>query len=112
VASKVSQYNIWDEYLTQISGLTACYLRDDLADHENYAPLQAMYACRTWPMCSSILYRRRCRSARTVPRCRAIADIKRTAHYYHAPAMGKCFPSTRASSTWPARSRSAAATSR
>lgn len=22
----------------------------------------------------------------------ALADIKRTAHYYHAPAMGKCFP--------------------
>ena len=30
VASNVSQYNIWDEYLTQVSGLTSCYLRRDL----------------------------------------------------------------------------------
>ena len=44
VASTVSQYNIWDEYLTQISGLTACYLRDDLATQPYYAKLQAMYA--------------------------------------------------------------------
>ena len=22
----------------------------------------------------------------------SLDDIKRTAHYYHAPAMGKCFP--------------------
>ena len=44
VAATVSQYNIWDETLTQTSGLTACFLRPDLAGHERYGRLQAKYA--------------------------------------------------------------------
>jgi hypothetical protein len=90
VASKVSQYNIWDEYLTQISGLTACYLRDDLAAHENYAPLQAMYLQNVADV-QRILFGGDADLRELFPGAE-LADIKRTAHYYHAPAMGKCFP--------------------
>jgi hypothetical protein len=90
VASKVSQYNIWDEYLTQISGLTACYLRDDLAAHVNYAPLQAMYLQNVADV-QRILFGGDADLRELFPGAE-LADIKRTAHYYHAPAMGKCFP--------------------
>ena len=46
VSSNVSQYNIWDEYLTQISGFTTCFLRDDLHSGPNgdyYRKIQGMY---------------------------------------------------------------------
>jgi hypothetical protein len=90
VASKVSQYNIWDEYLTQISGLTACYLRDDLATDPYYARLQAMYAQNAGDV-QRILFGSEADLVELFPGA-ALADIVRTAHYYHAPAMGKCFP--------------------
>jgi hypothetical protein len=90
VASKVSQYNIWDEYLTQISGLTACYLRDDLATQPYYAKLQAMYRQNVWDV-QRILFGSDADLLALFPGA-SLDDIKRTAHYYHAPAMGKCFP--------------------
>jgi len=90
VASSVSQYNIWDEYLTQISGLTACFLRDDLANDPHYAKLQAMYAQNVGDV-QRILFGNDADLEELFPGA-ALADIKRTAHYYHAPAMGKCFP--------------------
>lgn len=90
VASTVSQYNIWDEYLTQISGLTACYLRDDLQAQPYYAKLQAMYAQNVGDV-QRILFGSDTDLLELFPGA-ALDDVKRTAHYYHAPAMGKCFP--------------------
>ncbi len=107
VASTVSQYNIWDEYLTQISGLTACFLRDDLATQPHYAKLQAMYAQSVGDV-QRILFGTDGELLELFPGA-SLDDIKKTAHYYHAPAMGKCFPQLRASNTcpvpWPARER-------
>jgi hypothetical protein len=90
VASTVSQYNIWDEYLAQISGLTACYLRDDLGTQEYYRRLQAMYA-QNVPDVQRILFGSEGDLAELFAGA-SLDDVKRTAHYYHAPAMGKCFP--------------------
>ncbi|MGQ9659566.1 MAG: hypothetical protein ACUVQI_05045 [Thermochromatium sp.] len=90
VSSLPSQYNIWDEYLTQISGLTACYLRPDLADRDYYAKLQAMYA-QTVPDAERILYGSEADLRELFPGT-SLADITTTRHYYHAPAMGQCFP--------------------
>ncbi|QGU33424.1 hypothetical protein [Thermochromatium tepidum] len=90
VASTPSQYNIWDEYLTQISGLTACYLRPDLAEHDNYAKLQAMYA-QTVPDAEQILYGGDS-GLRAVFPGNSLIELTNTRHYYHAPAMGQCFP--------------------
>jgi len=90
VASIVSQYNIWDEFLTQISGLTACYLRDDLASQPYYAKLQAMYAQNVGDV-QRILFGNDADLLELFPGA-PLEKVKRTAHYYHAPAMGKCFP--------------------
>jgi hypothetical protein len=90
VASIVSQYNIWDEFLTQISGLTACYLRDDLSALPYYTKLQAMYAQNAGDV-QRILFGTDADLLELFPGA-ALDDIRRTAHYYHAPAMGKCFP--------------------
>ncbi|EXJ17205.1 hypothetical protein [Imhoffiella purpurea] len=90
VASKPSQYNIWDEYLTQISGLTSCYLRPDLAGNDYYAKMQAMYA-QTVPDAERILYGSDSDLRQIFPG-NGLADLKEMRHYYHAPAMGKCFP--------------------
>jgi hypothetical protein len=90
VASIVSQYNIWDEFLTQISGLTACYLRDDLSALPYYAKLQAMYAQNAGDV-QRILFGTDADLLELFPGA-SLDDIRRTAHYYHAPAMGKCFP--------------------
>jgi hypothetical protein len=90
VASKVSQYNIWDEYLTQISGLTACYLRDDLETDSYYGRLQAMYAQNVLDV-QRILFGTDADLLNVFPGT-SLDELKRTAHYYHAPAMGKCFP--------------------
>jgi hypothetical protein len=95
VSSKVSQYNIWDEYLTQISGLTSCFLRDDLAGESsggarNYSKLQRMYAQNLGDV-QRILFGNDRDLAAIFPN-NSLADLKNLKHYYHAPAMGKCFP--------------------
>lgn len=90
VASKVSQYNIWDEYLTQISELTSCYLRPDLADVASYAKLQALYA-QSVPDVERILYGGEAGLRQVFPG-NSLSALQQVRHYYHAPAMGKCFP--------------------
>ena len=95
VCSQVSQYNIWDEYLTQISGLTSCYLRDDLSaiggsTGTNYRKLQAMYAQSLGDI-QRILYGGD-RDLLDLFPGNSLAELKCLRHYYHAPAMGKCFP--------------------
>lgn len=89
-SSSVSQYNIWDEYLTQTSGLTACFLRTDLADQEPYSKLQAMYS-QTVPDASKILFGA---SGDLDEIFQGVSDnnIRSLRHYYHPPAMGACYP--------------------
>lgn len=93
VSSKVSQYNIWDEYLTQISGLTSCFLRSDLtsgkrADH--YNKIRAMYEQNVGDV-QRILFGSD-QDLNDIFGKASFSDIKEMRHYYHAPAMGKCFP--------------------
>lgn len=90
VASAVSQYNIWDEYLTQVSGLTSCFLRPDIAGQEHYARLQAMYE-QSAPDVERILYGGES-DLKTLFPGHSPAELTRLRHYYHPPAMGKCFP--------------------
>lgn len=90
VASKVSQYNIWDEFLTQISGLTSCYLRSDLAEDERFGRWQRMYAQSVADI-ERILYGSDT-DLRTLFPGMDLGELKQVRHYYHAPAMGKCFP--------------------
>jgi hypothetical protein len=94
VSSKVSQYNIWDEYLTQISGITSCFLRSDLAtsgSHDGlYPKLQRMYAQNVGDV-ERILFGSDGDLKNIFPG-NSMADLKALKHYYHAPAMGKCFP--------------------
>jgi hypothetical protein len=99
VASDVSQYNIWDELLTQISGLTSCYLREGLAGGSNrrsgdyYAKLQAMHEQNVADM-ERILYGSDAELTELFP-ANSLQDLSGLRHYYHAPAMGKCFPGHR-----------------
>lgn len=90
VSSSISQYNIWDEYLTQISGLTSCFLRDDLAGDRNYSKLQSIYA-QNLDDVQRILFGNDQDLAAIFPK-NSLSDLKNLKHYYHAPAMGKCFP--------------------
>lgn len=90
VASKTSQYNIWDEYLTQTSGLTSCFLRPDLAGEAHYAKLQAMYE-QTLGDFERILFGTASDLEAVFPD-NSRADVLTLRHYYHPPAMGKCFP--------------------
>ena len=88
VASNVSQYNIWDEYLTQVSGLTSCYLRRDLVASDG--KLGAIYA-HTVADVERILFGDDRDLEAIFPRS-SLGNLKALRHYYHPPAMGKCFP--------------------
>ena len=88
VAANVSQYNIWDEYLTQVSGLTSCYLRRDLV--ANDGRLGAIYG-HTVADVERILFGDDRDLEATFPRS-SLGNLKALRHYYHPPAMGKCFP--------------------
>lgn len=85
VASKVSQYNIWDEYLTQVSGLTSCFLRRDRGDR-----VRAIYEHSVADV-ERILFGDDRDLAEIFPRS-FVGDLRTLRHYYHPPAMGKCFP--------------------
>jgi hypothetical protein len=89
-ASDPSQYNIWDDYLTQISGLTACYLRTDLADKDYYDRVQAMYT-QSVGDAERMLYGSESDLRALFPG-NSLAELTEMRHYYHPPAMGKCFP--------------------
>lgn len=90
VSSSVSQYNIWDEFLTQTSGLTSCFLRPDLAGNPHYARLQAMYA-QSVGDAQRILFGDAAELRAVFPGSSA-GELGQLRHYYHPPAMGKCFP--------------------
>jgi hypothetical protein len=90
VASEVAQYNIWDELLTQTTGLTSCFLRPDLGAVPAYARLQAMYAQSVADV-EGILFGGATALARAFPG-ESPSQLARLRHYYHPPAMGKCFP--------------------
>ncbi len=90
VSSSVSQYNIWDEVLTQVTGLAACFLRPDLAGDPRYAKLQALYEQSRGDV-EAILYGDDDALVAVFPgeSPDALASLR---HYYHPPAMGTCFP--------------------
>jgi len=88
VASSVSQYNIWDEYLTQVSGLTSCFLRRDLVAGDGR--LGAIHNHSVGDV-ERILFGDDADLKAIFPRS-SLADLKALRHYYHPPAMGKCFP--------------------
>jgi len=102
VSSRVSQYNIWDEYLTQISGLTSCFLRHDLSSDASttgsrqshnvayYDKIQAMYR-QNLPDVERILFGDDRDLEALFPGV-SLRNLKKLRHYYHAPAMGQCFP--------------------
>jgi hypothetical protein len=90
IASDVSQYNIWDAYLTQISGLTACYLRTDLANRDFYDRIQPMYT-QNVADAEEILYGGTAGLQKVFPGT-SLGELAELRHYYHPPAMGKCFP--------------------
>ncbi len=90
VASSVSQYNIWDEYLTQISGLATCFLRPDLASVPKLARIQSMYRQSIGDI-ERILYGGN-GDLLNVFEDNPLKKILKLRHYYHPPAMGKCFP--------------------
>jgi hypothetical protein len=102
VSSAVSQYNIWDEYLTQISGLTSCFLRDDLGSAAHtatsrdspkaayYDKIRRMYEQNAADV-ERILFGTDRDLAAVFPGV-PLSELKSLRHYYHAPAMGKCFP--------------------
>lgn len=90
IASDVGQYNIWDAYLTQISGLTSCYLRTDLAKQGNYDLYQGIYS-QSVGDAETILYGGTPALATVFPGTN-LNELTELRHYYHPPAMGKCFP--------------------
>ncbi|MBK1647948.1 hypothetical protein CKO36_04870 [Rhabdochromatium marinum] len=90
VSSDPSQYNIWDNFLTQISGLTSCYLRSDLADKEYYQHIQRMYQQNVGDA-EQILYGGEPGLEQVFPGT-SMSDLTELRHYYHPPAMRKCFP--------------------
>lgn len=90
VSSKVSQYNIWDEYLTQVSGLTSCFLRPDLAGRDPYDKVQRLYQQSVEDV-ERILFGGDGDLQEIFPD-ESLGALKSIRHYYHAPAMGKCFP--------------------
>ena len=89
VSSKVSQYNIWDEFLTQISGITSCFLRPTTGD-SSYHKLRALYENNLDDV-QRILFGSDQDLFELFPGT-PMHDLKTLRHYYHAPAMGKCFP--------------------
>lgn len=102
VATAPSQYNIWDEFLSQISGLTSCYLRPDPTPRAEGTPgkegselplrerLRRMHEQSFGDVLRILLGGDD--DLREVFPGTALDDLKRLRHYYHAPAMGKCFP--------------------
>lgn len=92
VATAVSQYNIWDEYLTQVSGITSCFLKNDLARAagRDYARLRRMYEQNILDV-ERILFGEDS-DLESIFAGAPLKDVKSLRHYYHPPAMGKCFP--------------------
>ncbi|MEA3639881.1 MAG: hypothetical protein VBE63_08050 [Lamprobacter sp.] len=90
ISSDVGQYNIWDAYLTQISGLTSCYLRTDLANQGDYPLYQGIYS-QSVGDAETILYGGTAALTTLFPG-NSLNDLTELRHYYHPPAMGKCFP--------------------
>lgn len=101
VSSTVSQYNIWDEFLTQISGLASCFLRSDLQspaagdgapdfNAEYYARIGRMYEQNVGDV-EKILFGDEGDLASVFPGTPR-GDLLSMRHYYHPPAMRKCFP--------------------
>jgi len=82
-------YNIWDEYLTQVT-------RPDLLlpapRHRRQRRQARRHPCAPRsPMSSAILFGDDRDLEAVFPRS-SLGNLKALRHYYHPPAMGKCFP--------------------
>ncbi len=86
VSSKPNQYNIWDEYLLQSSGITSCFLAKD----SGAGRLQKMYQQSVKDAVSLMFDGHR--GLNRVFSGQSLQDLKQVRHYYHPPAMGSCFP--------------------
>jgi hypothetical protein len=73
-----------------VTGLASCFLRRDLARDERYAKLQAMYE-QSRPDVERILFAGDAELGELFPGDDP-ATLATLRHYYHPPAMGKCFP--------------------
>ena len=90
VSSAVSQYNIWDETIAQTSGLTGCFLRDQGGAGPEYALFRNLYEQNVSDV-ERILYGSDADLMEIFPG-NDLNALKGLKNYYHAPAMGKCFP--------------------
>jgi hypothetical protein len=88
VSSKISQYNIWDEFLAQISGLTSCFL-SSRASHR-LERVRRMYEQNVGDV--QVILFGDDRDLTAIFPGNALGVLTDLRHYYHAPAMGKCFP--------------------
>jgi len=70
--------------------LTSCFLRPDLADIPRYGRLQKIYKQSVGDV-ERILFGS-ADDLRAVFPGNSLDDLTRLRHYYHPPAMGKCFP--------------------
>jgi len=86
ISSRISQYNIWDEFITQVSGLTSCYL--DRKGGET--KVSRMYDQSVADV-ERILYGSDNSLKKVFPKT-SLGDLTTLKHYYHPPAMSKCYP--------------------
>ncbi len=86
ISSKVSQYNIWDEFITQVSGITSCFLDPKEGDTK----VGRMYEQSVSDV-ETILYGNDRALKKVFPKT-SLSNLKRLKHYYHPPAMPKCYP--------------------
>ena len=93
VASAVSQYNIWDEYVTQTSSLTSCFLRNSGGAGHEYPLYRNLYEQNVSDV-ERILYGGDSDLAEIFPG-NPLPALKALKHYYHAPAMGQVLPAVR-----------------
>ena len=90
VSSTPSQYNIWDEYITQTSGLTSCFLRNQGGAGNEYRLYRKLYEQNLADI-ERIIFGGDSDLQEIFPG-NSLSALKNLRHYYHAPAMGKCFP--------------------
>jgi hypothetical protein len=86
VSSRISQYNIWDEFVTQVSGITSCFLDPENGDTK----VGRMYGQSVSDV-ERILYGDD-RDLRKVFPGTPPGELTSLKHYYHPPAMSKCYP--------------------
>lgn len=86
ISSRISQYNIWDEFITQVSGITSCYL-----DHKGGEARVSRVYEQSVADVERILYGSDRALKKVFPKT-PLDELTSLRHYYHPPAMSKCYP--------------------